>query len=167
VISSILLLARPDSPLHLILLDASRKGKDPNILTEAAEKLYNAPCLATCLSIVTEEQRKYAALRENNKKMGSLPISRTHRQIERESQIQHLNVFMDDQKETPLDMLKVFQLKNFCLQIDSIEKIVKDDPQALQFISQYVRGHKGPPLDFDQEGFWRDLMLTWQFSMII
>ena len=122
VISSILLLARPDSPLHLILSEASRKGKDPNLLIEAAEKLFNSPCMATCLTIVAEEQRKYAALRENNKKLGSLPIFRTHRQIERESQIQFLNVFTDDQKETPSDMLKVFQLKNFCLQIDSIEK---------------------------------------------
>ena len=34
---------------------------------------------------------------------------------------------------------------------------MKDDPHALQFISQYVRGHKGPPLEFDQEALWRDL----------
>ena len=32
VISSILLLAKPDSPLFLVLLEASRKGKDPNLL---------------------------------------------------------------------------------------------------------------------------------------
>ena len=91
-------------------------------MKEVAEKLFISPCMATCLTIVAEEQRKYAALRENNKKLGSLPISRTHRQMERESQNQFLNVFTDDQKETPSDMLKVFQLKNFCLQIDSIEK---------------------------------------------
>ena len=131
MISSILLLARPDSPLHLILLDASRKGKDPNILTEAAEKLYNAPCLATCLSIVTEEQRKYAALRENNKKLGSLPISRNYRQIGRESTIQFLNVFTDEQKETPQDMLKILELKSFCFDIDNLEWIMKDDHHAL------------------------------------
>ena len=54
-------------------------------------------------------------------------------------------------------VLKVFQLKNFCLLIDSIEKIAKNDAQVLHFISQYVRSYKGPPLDFVQEGFWRDL----------
>ena len=156
VISSIILLAKPDSPLHLILLEASRKCRDPNTLIEAAETLFNAPCMATCLSIVAEEQRKYELLREN-KKIGSLPISRSHRQIERESQIQFLNVFTDVQKETSSDLLKILQLKNFCFQIDDLENIMKDDPHALQFISQYVRGHKGPPLEFDQEALWRDL----------
>ena len=71
--------------------------------------------------------------------------------------IQFLNVFMDDQKESPMDMLKILRLKNFCFQVHSLETIVKDDPQALQYISQYVRGHKGPPLDYDQNVFWRDL----------
>ena len=34
---------------------------------------------------------------------------------------------------------------------------MKGDHHVLHFISQYVRGHKEPPLDFDLEGFWRDL----------
>ena len=34
---------------------------------------------------------------------------------------------------------------------------MKDDQHDLQFISQYVRGHNGPPLEYDQDGFWRDL----------
>ena len=54
-------------------------------------------------------------------------------------------------------MVRILKLKNFCSQIDVFEKIVKDDPQALQFISQYMRGHKGPFLEYDQDGFWRDL----------
>ena len=49
VISSIILLAKPDSPLCLVLLDASRKSKDPNFLIEASENLFKAPCMATCL----------------------------------------------------------------------------------------------------------------------
>jgi len=155
VISSILLLARPESPLYLILLEASRKCRDPNTLVEAAEKLYNAPCMATCLSIVASESKRMSELQHG--KMASLPASRTYRQIERESMIQFLNVFTDDQKQSPSDMLKILRLKIFCAQIDDLEKLMKDDPHALQFISQYVRGHKGPPLEFDQEALWRDL----------
>ena len=71
--------------------------------------------------------------------------------------IQYLNVFTDDQKESSTDMLKILRLKNFYLQVDNFEKIVKDDTQALQFISQYIRNHKEPPLEYDQDGFWRDL----------
>ena len=41
VISSILLLAKPDSPLYLILLEASRRSKDPNSLIEAANNRYH------------------------------------------------------------------------------------------------------------------------------
>ena len=156
VTSSILLLAKPDSPLYLVLLEASRTGKDPNILIEAAENLYNAPNMATCLSIVASENKRISEL-QTSAKMGSLPATRAYRQIERESQIQFLNVFTDAQKETSSDLLKILQLKNFCFHIDNLENIMKDDPHALQFISQYVRGHKGPPLEFDQEALWRDL----------
>jgi len=155
IISSILLLAKSDSPLHVVLLEASRTGKDPNILVEAAERLYNAQCMATCLSIVASESKRMSELQHG--KMASLPASRTYRQIERESMIQFLNVFTDDQKQSPSDMLKILRLKIFCAQIDDLEKLMKDDPHALQFISQYVRGHKGPPLEFDQEALWRDL----------
>ena len=156
VTSSILLLAKPDSPLYLVLLDASRKGKDPNILIEAAENLYNAPNMATCLSIVASENKRVSEL-QTSAKMGSLPATRAYRQIGRESLIQFMNVFTDDQKKSPSDILKILNLKTFCTQMDTLENIVKDDPHALQFISQYVRGHKGPPLEFDQEALWRDL----------
>ena len=155
VISSILLLARSESVLYLVLLEASRKSKDPNALIEAAENLFNSPCMATCLSIVADEQRKYASVREN-KKLASLPVSRNYHQITWESTIQFLNVFTDEQKATPQDMPKILELKSFCLDIDNLETIVKEDQHALRFISQYVRGHKGPPLGYDQDGFWRD-----------
>ena len=41
VVSSILLLARLDSPLYLVLLEDSRRSKDPNTLIEAAKTLFN------------------------------------------------------------------------------------------------------------------------------
>ena len=111
--------------------------------------------MATCLSIVSQESKKVSKLQLG--KMATLPASRTNRQIERESQIQFMNVFTDHQKESSMDMLKILQLKNFCSQVNSLETIVKDYPQALQYFSQYVRDHKGPPLDFHQDGFWTDL----------
>ena len=66
VISSILLLAKPDSPLYLVLLEASRTSKDPNILIEAAETLFNAPCMATCLSIVSQENKKSSEIQSES-----------------------------------------------------------------------------------------------------
>ena len=155
VTSSILLLAKPDSPLYLVLLEASRGSKDPNTLIEAAETLFNAPCMATCLSIVSQESKRMSELQHG--KMASLPACRVLRQIGRESMSQFLSIFTDEQKQSSTNMVKVLRLKTFCNQIDNLEKLMKDDPHALQFISQYVRGHKGPPLEFDQEALWRDL----------
>ena len=114
VVSSIMLLARPYSPLYLVLLETSRRNKDPNILIEATEKLFNAPCMATCLSIVSLENKKITELHHG--KLSSLPASKSNRQIGRESMIQFLNVFSDDQKESPTDMVKILKLKNFCSQ---------------------------------------------------
>ena len=89
--------------------------------------------------------------------MGSLPATRAYCQIGRESVNQFLNVFTDDQKDSPEKRIRILDLKLFCSQIDNLENIVRDDQHALQFISQYVRGHKGPPLELDQEALWRDL----------
>ena len=38
----------------------------------------------------------------------------------------------------------------------NLERIMTDEPYALQFISQCVRGHKVPPMEYDQDAFWRD-----------
>ena len=154
VVSSILLLAKPESPLYLVLLEASRRSKDPNSLIEMAEKLFNTTCMTTCLSIIAVENKKVTELQHG--KMTSLPVSRSYRQIVRESTIQFLNVFTDEQKESFSDILKILQLMDFYFQADNLEKVMKDDPQALQYISQYVRCHKGPPLEYDETS-----MLIW------
>ena len=130
VISSILLLAKPDSPLYLVLLEASRKGKDPNLLIEAAERLFNSPCMATCLSIVASENKRVTEL-QTSTKIGSLPATRAYRQIGRESVNQFLNVFTDDQKDSPEKRIRVLDLKSFCSQIDNLEKIVRDDTAGI------------------------------------
>ena len=57
VISSIILLARPDSPLYSVLLEACRKSKNPNALIEAAEHLFNAPSMVICQSLPLKTRR--------------------------------------------------------------------------------------------------------------
>ena len=63
MIASILLLAKTDSPLYLVLSEASQRNKDPHALIEAAENLYDAPRMVTCLSTVAEENRKIVIIR--------------------------------------------------------------------------------------------------------
>ena len=77
-----------------MLSGASWRNEDPNSLIEATESLYNAPCMATCLSMVVDEHGKYSALRENCKQP-SLSTRRNYRLIRRESMIEFLNVFTD------------------------------------------------------------------------
>ena len=76
VIASILLLAKVDSPLYQVLSDASRACKDPNALLEAAEMFYNSPCMATLLSIATDERAKLDHLRQDHR-VSPLPACRT------------------------------------------------------------------------------------------
>ena len=84
MIASILLLAKADSPLYIVLLEASRKSKDPNALIEAAENLFNAPCMTTCLSIVGLVTNKKITELQGNTKLTGLPSSRSYRQTVRD-----------------------------------------------------------------------------------
>ena len=157
VIASIVLLAKAESPLYHVLVDASRASKDPNALIEAAELLFNAPCMATCLSIATDERNKLDRLRADQK-ISPLPASRQFKQIGMETLAQFLGVFTDDQIETIGGKLRIVELLNFCRQIVDMERMpaIQSDIQALNYINQYVRGHKGPPLEYDRAAFWRD-----------
>ena len=80
MIASILLLAKADSPLYIVLLEASRKSKDPNALIEPAENLFNAPCMATCLSVVALENKKITE-RQGNTTVNSVWSSGDYRNI--------------------------------------------------------------------------------------
>ena len=158
VIASIILLAKAESPLYHVLVDASRASKDPNALIEAAELLFNAPCMATCLSIATDERNKLDRLRADQK-IFPLPASRQFKQIGIETVAQFQNVFTDDQIGNFFEVkLRIVELLNFCRQIVDMERMpaIQGDNQALNHINQYVRGHKGPPLEYDRAGFWRD-----------
>ena len=157
VIATILLLAKVESPLYHVLADASRSSKDPNALIEAAELLYNAPCMATCLSIATDERCRLDRLR-SDQRISPLPASRNLKQIGIETNAQFMSVFTDNQIETTEGKLLALELLNFCRQIVDMERLsaIQGDIQALNYINQYVRGHKGPPLDYDRTGFWRD-----------
>lgn len=157
VIATILLLAKIESPLYHVLAEASRSSKDPNALIEAAELLYNAPCMATCLSIATDERCRLDRLRADQR-ISPLPASRSFKQIGIETNAQFRSVFTDIQIENPEDRLRALELLNFCRQIVDMERLsaIQGDTQALNYINQYVRGYKGPPLEYDRTGFWRD-----------
>ena len=158
VIASIMLLAKVDSPLYQVLSDASRASKDPNALLEAAEMFYNSPCMATLLSIATDERVKLDKLREDHR-VSPLPACRTLKQIGIESTAQFSSVFTAAQIESPEGKLQALELFNFCRQVIDLERIhaTQSDTHVMAFINQYVRGHKGSPLEYDRVGFWRDL----------
>jgi len=158
VIASILLLAKVDSPLYQVLSDASRACKDPNALLEAAEMFYNSPCMATLLSIATDERVKLDQLRQDHR-ASPLSACRTLKQIGIETTAQFLSVFTADQIDTAEGRLRALELLNFCRQVIDLERIqaIQSDTHVTAFINQYVRGHKGSPMDYDRVGFWRDL----------
>ena len=158
VISTILLLAKADSPLFHVLTAASKKNKDPNALLEAAELLYNSPCMATCLSIVADERTKIDKIQEDTR-MQPLPAQRAIHQVAVESKAHFLNIFTSEQHDTPDGLLRILELRNFCVQVNDLERTnsIQNDLQTVNFINQYVRGHKGPPLEYDTDGFWRDI----------
>ena len=157
VIATIMLLAKVDSPLYQVLSDASRACKDPNALLEAAELFYNSPCMATLLSIANDERVKLDKLREDHR-VSPLQSCRTLKQIGIETTAQFMSVFTTDQIETAEGRLQALELFNFCRQIIDLERnqAILGDTNAMQFINQYVRGHKGSPMDYDRAGFWRD-----------
>ena len=158
IISTILLLAKAESPLFHVLTAASRKSKDPNALLEAAELLYNSPCMATCLSIVADERCRIDKIQEDAK-MSPLPAQRAIRQVGIEATAQFMSVFTADQTVTPEGKLSILELRNFCQQVIDLERAlpIQNDLQSVNFINQYVRGHKGPPLDYATGDFWRDI----------
>ena len=158
VISTILLLAKAESPLFHVLSVASKKSKDPNALLEAAELLFNSPCMATCLSIIADERTQIDRIQEDER-IQPLPAQRAIHQVAIESKAHFLNIFTADQTDTPDGLLRISELRNFCIQVIDLERAIaiQNDLQTVNFINYHVRGHKGGPLDYDIDGFWRDI----------
>ena len=82
-----------------VLTAASKKNKDPNALLEAAELLYNSPCMATCLSIVADERTKIDKIQEDTR-MQPLPAQRAIHQVAVESKAHFLNIFTSEQHDS-------------------------------------------------------------------
>ena len=158
VISTILLLAKAESPLFHVLSVASKKSKDPNALLEAAELLFNSPCMATCLSIIADERTQIDRI-QKDERIQPLPAQRAIHQVAIESKAHFLNIFTADQTDTPDGLLRISELRNFCIQVIDLERAIaiQNDLQTVNFINYHVRGHKGVPLDYDIDGFWRDI----------